>query len=99
MADAERKSSSSFMSRRSGRQTSQTDHMDGGAEDDMNGDLDEVLEEPDFNDPPDYVDRVGDDELLGDLLRSKPKETDGTDSVVIVDNIPQVPCCCRLDFI
>ena len=29
-------------------------------------------------------------ELLGDLLKKKPKETDGIDSVIVVDNIPQV---------
>jgi translation initiation factor 3 subunit B len=29
-------------------------------------------------------------ELLGDLLREKPQEADGIDSVVVVDNVPQV---------
>lgn len=29
-------------------------------------------------------------ELLGDFLKKKPKETDGIDSVIVVDNIPQV---------
>lgn len=29
-------------------------------------------------------------ELLGDLLRSKPKESDGIDNIVVVDNVPQV---------
>jgi len=29
-------------------------------------------------------------ELLGDLLRNKPKEADGIESVIVVDNIPQV---------
>ena len=29
-------------------------------------------------------------ELLGDLLKKKPKETDGIDSVIVVDNIPCV---------
>lgn len=29
-------------------------------------------------------------ELLGDLLRQKPKETDGVEAVIIVDGIPQV---------
>lgn len=29
-------------------------------------------------------------ELLGDLLKNKPKEADGIDSVIVVDNIPQV---------
>ena len=29
-------------------------------------------------------------ELLGDLLKKKPKETDGIDSVIVVDNVPVV---------
>lgn len=29
-------------------------------------------------------------ELLGDLLRTKPTETDGVESVIVVDGIPQV---------
>lgn len=29
-------------------------------------------------------------ELLGDLLKQKPHETDGIDSVIIIDNIPKV---------
>ena len=29
-------------------------------------------------------------ELLGDLLKNKPKEADGIESVIVVDNIPQV---------
>ena len=29
-------------------------------------------------------------ELLGDLLKKKPSETDGIDSVVVVDNVPVV---------
>ncbi len=29
-------------------------------------------------------------ELLGDILANKPKETDGFDSVIIVDGVPQV---------
>ena len=29
-------------------------------------------------------------ELLGDLLKKKPKETDGIESVIVVDNVPQV---------
>jgi translation initiation factor 3 subunit B len=51
-------------------------------------DLDE--EEPDFSDPDDFVDKITEEELLGDLLKQRPKETDGIDSVVVVDNIPQV---------
>ena len=29
-------------------------------------------------------------ELLDDLLRKKPKETDGIDSVLVIDNVPMV---------
>ncbi len=29
-------------------------------------------------------------ELLVDLLKKKPKETDGIESVIVVDNVPQV---------
>ena len=29
-------------------------------------------------------------ELLGDLLKKKPKATDGTQNVIVVDNIPVV---------
>ena len=43
-----------------------------------------------FSDPEDFVDRVSDDELLGDLLKNRPKEADGIESVIVVDNVPQV---------
>ena len=29
-------------------------------------------------------------ELLGDLLKNRPKEADGIESVIVVDNVPQV---------
>ena len=29
-------------------------------------------------------------DLVGDILKKKPKETDGIDSVIVVDNVPQV---------
>ncbi|MBN3271543.1 EIF3B factor, partial [Polyodon spathula] len=47
-------------------------------------------EEPSFSDPEDFVDDVSEDELLGDLLKERPQEADGIDSVVVVDNVPQV---------
>nr|XP_011432969.2 eukaryotic translation initiation factor 3 subunit B [Crassostrea gigas] len=53
----------------------------------VNGD---EIEEPDFSDPEGYVDDISEEELLGDLLRSKPKESDGIDNIVVVDNVPQV---------
>jgi len=50
----------------------------------------EEEEEPNFSDSEDYVDDVTDEELLGDLLKKKPRETDGIDSVVVVDCVPEV---------
>ncbi|XP_060560213.1 eukaryotic translation initiation factor 3 subunit B-like [Ruditapes philippinarum] len=47
-------------------------------------------DEPDFSDPEDFVDDISDEELLGDLLKNKPKDTDSIDNVIIVDNIPVV---------
>ena len=47
-------------------------------------------EEPDFSDPEGYVDDVDDETLMPDLLRQKPKESDGMDSVIVVDGIPSV---------
>merc|ERR1711962_1728074 len=47
-------------------------------------------EEPDFSDPEDFVDDINDEELLGDLLRQKPKQTDGVESVIVVDGVPVV---------
>ena len=29
-------------------------------------------------------------ELLGDLLKTRPKESDGIDNIILVDNVPQV---------
>jgi translation initiation factor 3 subunit B len=47
-------------------------------------------EEPDFSDPEDFVDDVDDATLMPDLLRQRPKESDGVDNVVLVDGIPCV---------
>ncbi|XP_057666808.1 eukaryotic translation initiation factor 3 subunit B [Diorhabda carinulata] len=47
-------------------------------------------EEPDFSDPEGYEDDISDEELLGDILKEKPKETDGVESVIVVDGVPQV---------
>lgn len=54
------------------------------------GDDSEYGEEPNFDEPEGFVDDVTDEELLGDLLKQKPCETDGVESVVVVDNIPKV---------
>ncbi|KAK7081817.1 translation initiation factor eIF-3b like protein [Halocaridina rubra] len=53
-----------------------------------NGGVEE--EDPDFSDPEDFVDDISDEELLVDLLRQRPKETDGVESVIIVDGVPLV---------
>lgn len=47
-------------------------------------------EESNFSDPEGYVDDISDSELLGDILVQKPKETDGYESVIVVDGVPQV---------
>jgi len=48
------------------------------------------VQEPDFNDPEGFVDDVDDEVLMADLIRQKPKESDGMDSVIVVDGIPSV---------
>merc|ERR1711962_1368713 len=50
----------------------------------------EFLDNTQFEDPPDFVDTVDDDELVGDILEQRPKESDSLDTVIIVDNIPVV---------
>lgn len=47
-------------------------------------------EEPNFSDPEDFVDPLSEEVLLEDILRQKPKETDGVESVIVVDGVPQV---------
>lgn len=53
----------------------------------INGDDDEL---PSFSDPEDFVEDITDEELLGDILPLRPAEADGVESVIVVDNIPQV---------
>lgn len=47
-------------------------------------------DEESFSDPEGFVDDITDEELLGDILAQKPKESDVTQSVVIVDGLPEV---------
>ena len=47
-------------------------------------------ENPTFSDPEEFVDDISDEELLGDILKQSPKETDGVESVIVVDGIPQI---------
>ncbi|XP_025835515.1 eukaryotic translation initiation factor 3 subunit B-like [Agrilus planipennis] len=54
------------------------------------GDTSSTDDEPNFSDPEGYVDDITDEELLGDILKDKPKETDGVESVVVVDGCPQI---------
>lgn len=50
----------------------------------------EFLDNTQFEDPSDFVDTVDDEELVGDILEQRPKESDSLDTVIIVDNIPVV---------
>uniref|UniRef100_T1IVX1 Eukaryotic translation initiation factor 3 subunit B n=1 Tax=Strigamia maritima TaxID=126957 RepID=T1IVX1_STRMM len=43
-----------------------------------------------FSDPDDYIDDITEEELIGDLLIQRPKETDSVESIIVVDGIPQV---------
>ncbi|XP_012256916.2 eukaryotic translation initiation factor 3 subunit B [Athalia rosae] len=47
-------------------------------------------DEPNFSDPEGYVDDIDDEELLGELIKQKPSETDGVEAVIVVDGVPQV---------
>ncbi|KAI5723588.1 hypothetical protein M8J76_008431 [Diaphorina citri] len=47
-------------------------------------------EDQNFSDEDGFVDDITDEELLGDLLAEKPKESDGVESVIIVDQLPVV---------
>uniref|UniRef100_U5EXZ0 Eukaryotic translation initiation factor 3 subunit B n=1 Tax=Corethrella appendiculata TaxID=1370023 RepID=U5EXZ0_9DIPT len=67
------------------KKTENYDNSGGGT----NGDQD-FEDEPNFEDQPDFVDDVSEEELVGDLLKQKPCETDGVENVIIVDNIPKV---------
>jgi translation initiation factor 3 subunit B len=53
-------------------------------------DLSSNDDEPNFSDPEGFVDSITDEELLGDILKQQPKETDGVESVIVVDGVPQV---------
>jgi translation initiation factor 3 subunit B len=62
------------------------DSIDHGSGEGKNG----IDMEPDFSDPEGFKDDIKDDELCGDILRTKPRETDGVESVIVVDGLPQV---------
>lgn len=73
------------MAKKKSEDKSQQQNGDGKHEKEVNFD-----EEPNFSDPEGFVDNITDEELLGDLLENKPKETDGVESVVVVDGVPQI---------
>lgn len=56
----------------------------------QNGIEDDEEEEPNFSDPEGYVDDVSEEELVADVLKERPTEYDGFDSVIVVDNVPKV---------
>jgi len=47
-------------------------------------------EEPNFDDPEDFVDDIEDEDLMPEIMRQKPRESDGVDSVIVVDGVPVV---------
>jgi len=50
----------------------------------------EYDEDENFSDPEGFVDDIPEEELLSDILPQKPKESDVTQSVVVVDGLPEV---------
>jgi len=50
----------------------------------------EYGEEPSFDDPPDFVDDIKDEDLMPHIMAQKPRESDGVDSVIVVDGVPVV---------
>jgi len=63
------------------------DEMSDGS--DGEGDFD-YGEEPDFSDPEGYIDDIDDEELMPEIMKQKPRESDGVDSVIVVDGVPVV---------
>eukprot|EP00088_Acartia_fossae_P013133 TRINITY_DN1682_c0_g1_i1.p1 TRINITY_DN1682_c0_g1~~TRINITY_DN1682_c0_g1_i1.p1 ORF type:complete len:705 (+),score=264.99 TRINITY_DN1682_c0_g1_i1:29-2116(+) len=57
---------------------------------DEEGSTTDYGEMPSFDDPEDFVDDISDEELMGDILKTKPSATDGVDSVIVVDGVPVV---------
>ncbi len=64
------------------------DAADGG-DDNGGGDSDDG-EMPDFSDDEDFVDDISDADLMPDLMSARPRESDGVDSVIVVDGSPEV---------
>lgn len=74
---------------KTGSGDSEEDQDDEEVEANGKDDFDE--DDPEFDDPEGFVDEVTDEELLGDILAEKPKEVQGTDSIIVVDNVPAIP--------
>ncbi|KAK3754435.1 hypothetical protein QZH41_009220 [Actinostola sp. cb2023] len=47
-------------------------------------------DDSEFDDPEGFVDDITDEDLLGDALPPKPKLVEGTESIIVVDNVPVV---------
>jgi len=62
--------------------------MDEGSDDE--GEMIDYGEEPDFSDPSDFLDDITDEDLMYDIIKQKPKESDGVDSVIVIDGVPVV---------
>lgn len=64
--------------------------MEKKRDDDVNVIENNNEEEPNFSDLEDFIDDITDDVLLPEIYQKKPREQDGFDSVIVVDNIPKV---------
>ncbi|XP_023247226.1 eukaryotic translation initiation factor 3 subunit B isoform X2 [Copidosoma floridanum] len=73
------------MAKKSSSDKAQSAEDAGKTSDDVNPD-----EEPNFSDPEDFVDDIPDEELLADIIGQKPSETDGVESVIVIDGVPKV---------
>jgi translation initiation factor 3 subunit B len=70
--------------------SSYNNHIGQTTADDGYDSEEEFIDDTQFEDPEDFVDSIEEADLVGDVLDQKPKESDSTDTVIIVDNIPVV---------
>jgi translation initiation factor 3 subunit B len=76
-----------------GERERRTDEIRNEDEEEQDEDEDEEEnfdEMPDFSDDEEFEDDIDDDDLMPDLMQVMPKESDGVDSVVVVDGVPVV---------
>ncbi|XP_020607385.1 eukaryotic translation initiation factor 3 subunit B-like [Orbicella faveolata] len=72
--------------------SSDSEEEEDDEEDDVtNGRDDGDEDESEYDDPEGFVDDITDQELLGDILVEKPVEIQGTDCIIVVDNVPAIP--------